>query len=124
MERNQTVEFPAAQTKIEAYLSHFPTFNGGAPRLQFWLAPSGVPCPERMAARGGSARSGPPQPPPPDAAAEAAPDSESAPRKTVLGNCARCGSGDRLKFCSRCQVVRYCSPDCQKDDVSVAKGGS
>ena len=36
----------------------------------------------------------------------------------VLGNCARCGSSDRLKFCSRCQVVRYCSPACQKEDVS------
>ena len=42
--------------------------------------------------------------------------SGDAPR-TVLGNCARCGSGDRLKFCSRCQVARYCSSDCQKADV-------
>ena len=47
-----------------------------------------------------------------DAAAAAA-----ARRETVLGNCARCGSADRLKFCSRCNAVRYCSPDCQKADV-------
>ena len=38
---------------------------------------------------------------------------------TVLGNCARCGSGDKLKFCSRCQAVRYCSSVCQAADVSV-----
>ena len=43
----------------------------------------------------------------------------AAARETVLGNCVRCGSGDRLKFCSRCQLVRYCSPDCQKADVSL-----
>ena len=39
-------------------------------------------------------------------------------RETVLGNCTRCGSADRLKFCSRCQAVRYCGPDCQRADVS------
>lgn len=38
------------------------------------------------------------------------------PSHNVLGNCARCGSGDKLKFCSRCQVVRYCGPVCQKAD--------
>ena len=54
----------------------------------------------------------------PVAAAAAA---ASAAPVTVLGNCARCGSGDRLKFCSRCQAVRYCGPDCQKADVSVAR---
>ena len=41
----------------------------------------------------------------------------SSGRETVLGNCARCGSADRLKFCSRCNAVRYCSPDCQQADV-------
>ena len=54
----------------------------------------------------------------------AAPSPEApgdAPR-TVLGNCARCGAADRLKFCSRCQVVRYCSSDCQKADVSEREG--
>ena len=51
----------------------------------------------------------------PVAAAAAA---ASAAPVTVLGNCARCGSGDRLKFCSRCNAVRYCSSDCQKADVS------
>ena len=50
------------------------------------------------------------------AAAASAPGADL--RETVLGNCARCGSGARLKFCSRCQVVRYCSSDCQKNDVS------
>ena len=45
------------------------------------------------------------------------------PRETVLGNCARCGSGDRLKFCSRCQAVRYCGRVCQPDDVSERPGG-
>ena len=60
-----------------------------------------------------------------DSAASAAEASAPgpAPRKTVLGNCARCGSGDRLKFCSRCQVVRYCGPACQTADVSVQLGG-
>ena len=48
------------------------------------------------------------------AAGAAAPS--DAPR-TVLGNCASCGSSDRLKFCSRCQKVRYCSSDCQKANV-------
>ena len=80
-----------------------------------------------MAARGGSARPGegpggrPPQPPPsapaPSFGAAAAAALEGAPRETVLGNCARCGSDERLKFCSRCQAVRYCSSDCQKADV-------
>ena len=51
-----------------------------------------------------------------EAVAAAAPG--AIPRETVLGNCVRCGSGDRLKFCSRCQVVRYCSSECQKADVS------
>ena len=50
----------------------------------------------------------------PSAAAAASPKT----RETVLGNCARCGSGDKLKFCSRCNTVRYCSSDCQKADVS------
>ena len=85
-----------------------------------------------MAARGGSARPGEgpgeglPQLPSSDpapssfgSAAVAAP--EGAPRETVLGNCAFCGSGERLKFCSRCQAVRYCSSDCQKADV---RGGT
>ena len=76
-----------------------------------------------MAARGGGVRPGegpggssPPQSPEATAAASTA-------AATVLGNCARCGSGDRLKFCSRCQVVRYCSSDCQKTDVSGRGGG-
>ena len=56
----------------------------------------------------------------PTAAAATTAPSE-APRETVLGNCALCGSGDRLKFCSRCQAVRYCSSDCQKADV---RGGT
>ena len=43
----------------------------------------------------------------------------TAPRETVLGNCVRCGSSERLKFCSRCQAVRYCGPACQKADVRV-----
>ena len=33
--------------------------------------------------------------------------------------CVLCGSSERLKFCSRCQVVRYCGPKCQQADVSV-----
>ena len=48
----------------------------------------------------------------------AAPAADASPRETVLGNCARCGSGDKLKFCSRCQVVRYCGRECQAADVS------
>ena len=48
---------------------------------------------------------------------EAAAAAFPAPRETVLGNCALCGSGDKLKFCSRCNAVRYCGPACQKDDV-------
>ena len=40
----------------------------------------------------------------------------------MLGNCVRCGSAEKLKFCSRCQAVRYCGAECQKADVS-AKGG-
>ena len=96
-----------------------------------------------MSARGGSAQpgEGPVRPPHPSAAeaetaGEAGVAASTAPgpapretvsraspagaaRETVLGNCARCGSGDRLKFCSRCNAIRYCSPDCQKDDVST-----
>ena len=49
------------------------------------------------------------------AAATAAPT--NAPRETVLGNCARCGSAEKLKFCSRCQAVRYCGRECQLVDV-------
>ena len=70
-----------------------------------------------MADRGGSARPGegpggsPPQPPSsatsPSFGAAAASAPEGAPRETILGNCALCGSGERLKFCSRCQAVRY-----------------
>ena len=43
--------------------------------------------------------------------------------QTVLGDCARCGSIERLKFCSRCQAVRYCGSDCQNADVSGGFGG-
>ena len=62
--------------------------------------------------------------PDPAAGTAAAASPKTAPRETVLGNCARCGSSDRLKFCSRCQAIRYCSPDCQKADVSrgIRKG--
>ena len=56
---------------------------------------------------------GPPGQPPVSAVSPTAPS-----RATVLGNCARCGSGERLKFCSRCNAVRYCGPECQKSDVS------
>ena len=50
-------------------------------------------------------------------------DAPGRARETVLGNCARCGSGDKLKFCSRCQAVRYCGPECQKADVRGAAMG-
>ena len=43
--------------------------------------------------------------------------SAASPPRSVLGNCARCGSSNRLKFCSRCQAVRYCGSECQKADV-------
>ena len=77
-----------------------------------------------MASRGSSDRpgEGPNEAPstseresPPDEATASAPG--DGPRETVLG------SADRLKFCSRCQAVRYCSSACQKDDVSKGKGG-
>ena len=56
--------------------------------------------------------------PPKETAAAATTATLPAPlRETVLGNCALCGSGDKLKFCSRCNAVRYCGPACQKDDV-------
>ena len=55
-------------------------------------------------------------------ASMAAAAAAAAPRETVLGNCARCGSGDKLKFCSRCQTVRYCGSACQKADVRVGGG--
>ena len=61
-----------------------------------------------MASRSGSAGGG-----------EGVAVSDAPARETVLGNCVRCGSSDKLKFCSRCQAVRYCSSECQKDDVSV-----
>ena len=72
--------------------------------------PHGLGLQGRMASRGSSARPG-------EGPNEAPSTSEGAVRETVLGNCTRCGSGERLKFCSRCQAVRYCSPDCQKADV-------
>ena len=88
-----------------------------------------------MAARGVSAVEGPGRQPDDEtqaakggastAAAAGADPSGPGPSiaggETVLGNCARCGSGERLKFCSRCQAVRYCSSNCQKADV---RGGT
>ena len=75
-----------------------------------------------MADRGVSAR---PQPTGAEASAAAGPSTSAATvtnsrddSDPVLGICFRCGSGDKLKFCSRCQLVRYCGPDCQKADVS------
>ena len=47
----------------------------------------------------------------------------AAPRESVLGNCARCGSDRKLKFCSRCQLVRYCGLECQKADVRGGRVG-
>ena len=73
-----------------------------------------------MASRGSSARPGEgPNEAPSTTEAAATGDAALPPRETVLGNCARCGSGERLKFCSRCQAVRYCGPGCQKADVSM-----
>ena len=76
----------------------------------------GEPASAAAAADPGNAQPSMASPAPPDSGAAAAPG-----RETVLGNCVRCGSADRLKFCSRCQVVRYCSPDCQKADVRCRK---
>ena len=75
-----------------------------------------------MASRGGGSRpeeeGGPPEATATQAGGGAAASPGSVPRATVLGNCARCGSGDKLKFCARCQAVRYCGRECQTADVS------
>ena len=89
-----------------------PPFSASCPRAQ-----------GRMSARGGTRpapEEGSRPHDPPSASAAAVPD---APRETVLGNCARCGSSEKLKFCSRCHTVRYCGPACQRADVSAGSGG-
>ena len=78
----------------------------------------GEPASAAAAADPGNAQPSMASPAPPDSGAAAAPG-----RETVLGNCVRCGSSDKLKFCSRCQAVRYCGPVCQKADVSTARAG-
>ena len=124
---NQLGKFPAPKKKNNIFI--YFTLTEGHRTATFFSAAPPVPALSKdavmQAARGSSARSGPPQPPPDSAAAPVrgmaaatAPDN-SHPRETVLGNCAVCGSSERLKFCSRCNAVRYCGPACQKDDVSI-----
>ena len=76
---------------------------------------------------GGGPGGRPPQSPSDAAEASTSGAAAAAPaagdRETLLGNCVRCGSSDKLKFCSRCQAVRYCGPVCQKADVSTARAG-
>ena len=98
--------------------------------------PAGAPSPPPSSGeeRGAEAAGAPsPAPPPPQtvdpdeerrttagASSSSAPPS---PTESLLGDCAYCGARARLKFCTRCQVTRYCGRDCQKADVRAVQGG-